>query len=145
MALSLPEDVEEVPGHGVRGRVDGRPVAVGKASWTHGGKPIVVGARAYGDAPRSTARSRSSSTSTARPVGALLLDDPIRPDAARTIRQLRRDGIRRIVMVTGDREENAQTVGAVIGVDDVLADRTPAEKVDAVRLEEACRAHDHGR
>ena len=70
------------------------------------------------------------------PVGALLLDDPIRPDAARTIRQLRRDGIRRIVMVTGDREENAQTVGAVIGVDDVFADRTPAEKVDAVRLEQ---------
>ena len=69
------------------------------------------------------------------PVGALLLDDPIRADAARTIRQLRRDGIRRIVMVTGDREENAQTVGAVIGVDDVLAERTPAEKVEAVRLE----------
>ena len=69
------------------------------------------------------------------PVGALLLDDPIRADAARTIRQLRRDGIRRIVMVTGDREETAQTVGAVIGVDEVLAERTPAEKVDAVRLE----------
>ena len=69
------------------------------------------------------------------PVGALLLDDPIRPDAARTIRQLRRDGIHRIVMVTGDREENAQTVGAVIGVDDVFAERTPAEKVETVRLE----------
>ena len=38
-------------------------------------------------------------------------------------------------MVTGDREDNAQTVGAVIGVDDVLAERTPAEKVDAVKLE----------
>jgi iron-sulfur cluster repair protein YtfE (RIC family) len=38
-------------------------------------------------------------------------------------------------MVTGDREENAQTVGAVIGVDDVLADRTPADKVEVVRLE----------
>ena len=69
------------------------------------------------------------------PVGALLLNDPIRADAARTIRQLRHDGIRRIVMVTGDREETAQAVGAVVGVDDVLAERTPAEKVDAVRLE----------
>ena len=38
-------------------------------------------------------------------------------------------------MVTGDREENARTVGAVIGVDDVFAERTPAEKVEAVRLE----------
>jgi soluble P-type ATPase len=69
------------------------------------------------------------------PVGVLLLDDPIRPDAARTIRQLRRDGMRRIVMVTGDREENAQSVGAVIGVDAVLAERTPAEKVEAVKIE----------
>ncbi len=130
----MPGDVEEVPGHGVRGVVDGHRVAVGKASWTH-------------------ADSRSSWAKSVRrragldgaltifvdvdgaPVGALLLDDPIRPDAARTIRQLRRDGIRRIVMVTGDREENAQTVGAVIGVDDVLAERTPAEKVEAVRLE----------
>ena len=38
-------------------------------------------------------------------------------------------------MVTGDREEIARTVGAVIGVDDVFAERTPAEKVEAVRLE----------
>jgi soluble P-type ATPase len=68
-------------------------------------------------------------------VGVLLLDDPIRPDATRTIRRLRRDGIRRIVMVTGDRAETAQTVGAVLGVDDVFAERTPAEKVDAVRIE----------
>jgi hypothetical protein len=39
-------------------------------------------------------------------------------------------------MVTGDREDNAQTVGAIIGVDDVFAERTPAEKVEAVRLEQ---------
>ena len=38
-------------------------------------------------------------------------------------------------MVTGDRAEVADTVGAVIGVDEVLADRTPAEKLDAVRAE----------
>ena len=135
LTLSLPDDVEEVPGQGVRGTVDGHCVAVGKASWT--------------DAPSASSWARSvrrrASLDSAltvfvevdgAPVGALLLDDPIRPDAARTIRQLRRDGIRRIVMVTGDREENAQTVGAVIGVDDVLAERTPAEKVEAVRLED---------
>jgi soluble P-type ATPase/iron-sulfur cluster repair protein YtfE (RIC family) len=67
-----------------------------------------------------------------RPAGALFLADPIRPDAARTIRRLRADGIGRIVMVTGDRADVADSVGAVIGVDEVLADRTPAEKVDAV-------------
>jgi heavy metal translocating P-type ATPase len=135
LALSLPVGVEEVPGHGVRGFVEGRPVAVGKASWTQAGSRS-----AWARSVRRRAELDGALTIfvdvDGAPVGALLLDDPIRPDAARTIRQLRRDGIRRIVMVTGDREENAQTVGAVIGVDDVLADRTPAEKVEAVRLEQ---------
>ena len=134
LALSLPDDVEEVPGHGVRGRVDGHVVAVGKAGWTSAasapGWTRTVRRRAALDGALTIFVDVDGA-----PVGALLLDDPIRPDAARTIRQLRRDGIRRIVMVTGDREENAQTVGAVIGVDDVFAERTPAEKVEAVRLE----------
>jgi soluble P-type ATPase len=64
-----------------------------------------------------------------------VLDDPVRPDAGRTVRALRAGGIDRIVMVTGDRAEVADTVGAVIGVDEVLAERTPEEKLDAVRLE----------
>jgi len=68
-------------------------------------------------------------------AGALVLDDPVRPDAAKTIRSLRRSGIQRIVMVTGDRRDVAETVGAVIGVDEVLAERSPSEKLDAVRSE----------
>jgi soluble P-type ATPase/iron-sulfur cluster repair protein YtfE (RIC family) len=59
----------------------------------------------------------------------------VRPDAAKTIRGLRGRGIRRIVMVTGDRIEVADTVGAVIGVDEVMAERSPAEKLDAVTAE----------
>jgi hypothetical protein len=67
----------------------------------------------------------------------VVLDDPIRPDAGRSVRALRRGGIDRVVLVTGDRALVAETVGAVIGVDQVLAERTPAEKVDAVRVEHA--------
>ena len=134
LTLGLPEDVHEVPGHGVRGIVEGHDVAVGKASWMS----VSPSARWVRNIRRRAALDGALTIFVqvdGAPVGALLLDDPIRADAARTIRQLRRDGIRRIVMVTGDREDNAQTVGAVIGVDDVLAERTPAEKVDAVKLE----------
>ncbi len=70
-----------------------------------------------------------------QPAGVLVMDDPVRSDATRTIRALRKGGIRRIVLVTGDRADVADTVGTVIGVDEVLAERTPAEKLDAVRLE----------
>jgi heavy metal translocating P-type ATPase len=134
LTIGLPADVDEVHGQGVRGSVAGRRVAVGKASWV---------AEGIEPAWLRTARRRADREGLLSvfvavdgvPAGVLLLDDPVRPDAARTIRRLRRDGIRRIVMVTGDRGEVAETVGAVVGVDEVLAERTPAEKVEAVEFE----------
>ena len=71
------------------------------------------------------------------PAGALILADPIRPDAVRTIRRLRRSGIRRVVMVTGDRAAVARSVGAMVGLDAVEAEQSPADKVDVVRRETA--------
>ncbi len=130
--LTLPTDVEELAGHGVRGRVGDQTVAVGKASWLLTGAPP--------DWARSVRRRADLDGALTmvvavdgEVVAAIVLDDPIRTDAARTIRDLRRQGMTRITMVTGDRADVASTVGAVIGVDEVLAERTPAEKVDAVR------------
>jgi heavy metal translocating P-type ATPase len=132
--LILPDHVEEVPGQGIRGFVAGRQVAVGKAAWVG-----VTGTPAWAKAARRRARLDGALTvfvaADGQPAGVLLLDDPVRPDAGRTIRALRSGGIKRIVMVTGDRGEVANTVGAMIGVDEVLAERTPAEKLDAVRVE----------
>ena len=81
------------------------------------------------------ARSRCSSGPTTAVIGALLLNDPIRSDAARTIRTLRRSGVDRVVMVTGDRADVAEAVAAIADVDEVFADRSPADKVEIVRLE----------
>jgi heavy metal translocating P-type ATPase len=132
--LVLPQQVQEVPGHGIRGMVEGRQVAVGKAAWAE-----VAGTPQWAKAARRRARLDGSLILFVAvdgiPAAVLVLDDPIRPDATRTIRELRAGGIDRIVMVTGDRAEVADTVGAVIGVDEVLAERTPAGKLDAVRME----------
>jgi len=134
LTLTLPSDVEEVPGQGVRGRVGGHDVTVGTAEW----------AGLHGNAPWAHATRRRAEFEGAMvvfvgvdgsPVGLLVLDDPIRPDAGRTIRELRRRGITRIVLVTGDRSVVADTVGAAIGVDEVQAERSPAEKLEAVRVE----------
>jgi soluble P-type ATPase len=70
------------------------------------------------------------------PAGALLLEDKIRPDARQTIRAIRHGGITRIVLATGDRAEAADAVGALTGVDEVLAGLTPAGNLDAVRREQ---------
>ena len=132
--LALPAQVAEIPGQGIRGFVGGHRVAVGKAAWAG-----VTGSPPWAKTARRQARLDGALTVfvavDGQPAGVLVLDDPVRPDAGRTIRALRRGGISRIVMVTGDRAEVARSVGAVIGVDEVLAERTPAEKLDAVRIE----------
>ena len=71
-----------------------------------------------------------------RPIGALLLADELRPDAPQAIRMLRAAGVARIGMITGDRAAAAQTIGAALDLDCVLADRVPSDKVDAVRTEQ---------
>jgi P-type E1-E2 ATPase len=71
-----------------------------------------------------------------QPIGALLLADELRADTPRAIRMLREAGVGRIVMVTGDRAAAAQSIGAALDLDAVLADRVPSDKVDAVRAEQ---------
>ncbi len=132
--LSLPQAVEEVAGRGIRGTVGGHSIALGKAEWVG-----VTGAPRWARRARRMAQLDGALTVFVAvdggPAGVLVLHDPLRPDAARTIRSLRHGGVERVVMVTGDRAEVADTVGAVIGVDAVLAERSPAEKLDAVTAE----------
>jgi heavy metal translocating P-type ATPase len=132
--LDLPVGVEEIAGQGIRGTVAGRHVTVGKATWCG-----VTDTPAWARSARRKAHLDGALTVfvgvDGAPAGVLVFDDPLRPDAARTLRSLRRNGVQRIVMVTGDRAEVAETVGAVIGVDEVLAERAPAEKLDVVKLE----------
>jgi soluble P-type ATPase len=66
----------------------------------------------------------------------LLLEDRLRPDARQTIRTVRRGGISRVVLATGDRADAAGAVGALAGADAVIADLTPAGKLDVVRGEQ---------
>ncbi len=133
--LSLPGDVVEEAGGGIRGAVDGRAVAIGKADWAAPGAPHPAWARRV---RRRTSFEGSINVFVAVDgalAGAFVLDDPVRPDTSRTLRALRRAGIRRIVMVTGDHVDVAETIGAAVGVDEVLAERSPADKVDAVGAE----------
>jgi heavy metal translocating P-type ATPase len=133
--LTFPTDVVERHGAGIAGVVDGRRVAVGKASFVASGEPLPRRAR---DIRRRTSLDGSSCVFVAVDgvvSGALVIDDPIRADSPRVIRTLRRAGIRRVVMVTGDHPDVAESVGAALGVDRVLSERDPSEKVEAVEAE----------
>jgi heavy metal translocating P-type ATPase len=134
LALAFPTDVAETPGRGVTGVVEGRVVAAGSPSWLAARLPPDPGWRAF---ERRALRAGGSTVFVAVDgalAGALVVDDPIRPEAPRTIRALKRLGVRAVTLLTGDHPLVAETVGAALGVDGVLAERTPEEKVQAVRL-----------
>ena len=136
LALQLPTEVCEVHGYGLQGMVGGHRVRLGKAAWIMGEDPPQwarhVRRRAELDGSLTVFVAVDD-----EPVGALLLDDPIRPDAPRMVRALRTAGITRVVLVTGDRADIADVVGRVVGVDSVLADCDPAAKLAAIERESA--------
>ena len=132
LALHFPRDVNEDLGSGIRGTVNGHFVEIGRSSWVLGGKEAPRQLRRL---HRRTVLEGSSSVIVAvdkSVAGALVLEDPIRPDAALTIRSLRRVGFEKIFLLSGDHEDVANVVGDVLGVDRVYAERSPAEKVTVV-------------
>ena len=111
LELVFPTDVVEQHGAGIEGKVDGSHVALGKASFVAAARPMPRRAR---EVRRRTALDGSSCVFIAVDgdmAGALVIDDPIRPDSPRVIRTLRRAGISRVVMVTGDHPDVAESVG----------------------------------
>ena len=154
LTLSPASAVTERHGYGIEGVVDGYRVRLGKAAWAIEGsaprgaeaEPGLGGAehpqRIPGWVHRARRRAALDGSLTVfasvdgRPAGVLLLTDPLRPDAPRMVRALREAGVARTVLVTGDRADVAETVGRIVGVDAVYADRDPADKLAIVRAEQ---------
>ncbi|MCZ7577873.1 MAG: HAD-IC family P-type ATPase [Dehalococcoidia bacterium] len=133
LALTIPTAVTERPGAGIEGIVDGHRVRLGKFAWLKAEGDISDAVRRF---RRGILREGGSTVFVevdGEMAGAMVLHDPIRPEAARAIRALKRAGVDEVVMVTGDHLTIADAVGAALGMDHVLAGLTPEEKVDAVR------------
>jgi heavy metal translocating P-type ATPase len=133
LPLAAPTGVEERPGAGLTGRVEGRTVAVGSHAYVAGFVDSPAWAGRFIQRMGYEGGSGVFVAVDGRMAGALLLADEIRPDTPRALRLLRKAGIRRIVMLTGDHREVAETIGAALGVDAVLAEQTPADKLNAIR------------
>ena len=136
LSLQMPQHVHEVMGSGLEGIVDGRKVRVGSHQLIFGArKPDEWAARALRRASWRSALSVFVSVD-GRIVGALLLADELRKETPRAVQSLRSAGVARIVMVTGDHADAAETIAAALNIDAVLSDRVPSDKVDAVVMEQ---------
>ena len=135
LSLQMPSRVHEIAGAGLEGIVDGKRVRAGSHQ-------LIFGSHRSDDWALRALRRASWRCALSvfvsidgRIAGALLLGDELRRETPRAIQSLRAAGVARIVMVTGDRADAAETIAAALDIDAVLSDRDPVDKVDAVAME----------
>ena len=137
LALSLPERVEEQPGQGMSGLVDGRRVVVGSTRWLRElGYPETSSPRAAPGVAED-GRSRVLVGVDGDVVGEIVVADRPRDDAHGVADELRRAGIVHVAMVTGDRSAVADEIGSRLGIERVYPEQSPEEKLEVVRALQA--------
>lgn len=122
-------EVRYIVAHGICSSVDGRKCVLGSRHFVGDDEGVDLSA-AQPAVERLAAEGKSILYFAVggRLVGVLGIEDPLRDEAAETIRELRRRGIRRVVMLTGDDERTAATVAAKLGLDDYRAQVLPEDK-----------------
>ena len=117
-------DVEELGGHGVTAKVDGKAVAAGNARLM---EKLGLSAPAVSETGTVVHVAIDG-----RYAGYLLIADVVKPHSAEAIRALKAAGVRKTVMLTGDAEPVAKAVSAQLGLDEYHAGLLPGDKVDQI-------------
>ena len=117
-------DVEELGGHGVTAKVDGKAVAAGNARLM---ERLGLSAPAVSETGTVVHVAIDG-----RYAGYLLIADVVKPHSAEAIRSLKAAGVRKTVMLTGDAEPVAKAVSAQLGLDEYHAGLLPGDKVDQI-------------
>ena len=117
-------DIEEIAGHGVQARINGKMVAVGN------GKMMESVGAAWHECDRAGTIIHVSIDG--QYVGHVVIADVEKPHAREALAALRAAGVKRLVMLTGDSKATADEVGRNLGLDQVYSELLPADKVEKV-------------
>ncbi|HET9578759.1 MAG TPA: copper-translocating P-type ATPase [Usitatibacter sp.] len=131
LALSPAEEFESGTGIGVRGRVDGRPVALGNTVLMEQAGVDVSMLSQAAEARRGEGASVMYLAADGRLMGLVAVADPIKESSAEAIRLLHDSGVR-VVMATGDGLTTARAVGRRLGLEEVHGEVRPQDKLDLV-------------
>jgi Cd2+/Zn2+-exporting ATPase len=138
--VSAAEDTRTVPGRGLEGRAGGRSIWLGSDRFAE--------EKGFDSAIPTDLRDRIESAGSTLVVvgdesgvtGILELRDRIRPDARGVVARLHAQGVKTIIMLTGDNERTARAVAAEVGIDEIRAELLPEDKVTAI--EKLVETHD---
>jgi Cu+-exporting ATPase len=132
IALTRAEDFEAVTGKGVKGRVDGRAVALGNAKMLADlGLPAERSVQ-DADARRDEGETVMFVVLEDQVAGLVSVADPVKESTPAALQALHREGFR-IIMATGDNERTARAVAARLGIDEIRADVLPADKARIIQ------------
>lgn len=131
--LSPPSVVVETAGEGVTGRVGNRTVAIGKFGYVSACSTIAPWSDAFLKRVGNEGGAAVFVGVDGIMIGAIQMADQVRLETPRALRLLKREGVERLVMLTGDRRDIAQAVGELLGVTDVRAEQTPTDKLVAIQ------------
>ena len=124
LSMDRVEQAEEIAGHGIKAKIDGRVVYAGNAKLMEEKgveyEPCTVpGTVVYLAAEKEF-------------LGTIVISDTVKPEAKRAIAQLKQSGVNKTVMLTGDRKDVGEAVAESLGIDEVYTDLLPGDKVDKV-------------
>lgn len=126
------ENFSESAGQGVRARVEGHEVRVGRATWLRA-EGIAGDFESSVDLQEASGYSLIFVARDRQCLGWIALQDRLRPEAPAALQALRQIGIHAQALVSGDRKPVAQRVGAELGMNEVVAECLPQDKVAYVR------------
>ncbi|MCG3136298.1 MAG: Cadmium-transporting ATPase [Phycisphaerae bacterium] len=131
VSLHAVEDFHEEAGRGVRGRMAGQQIQIGRANWLaeQGADMSLLQQPGYQEAE---GLSMLYIVRNKKCIGWIGLEDRTRPEARTALQDLNELGIRNLTMVTGDRWAVARRVGAEMGCTEVHAEVLPAQKLELV-------------
>ncbi len=134
LTLDVPTDVDESPGRGIAGRVDGRRVVVGSTGWLEdrGYDAVRALADAAFDGGDGAGRAKILVGVDGELQAVIVMADHLRPGADRIAAELHDAGVEHVALVSGDRIDVAREVAAQLGIDEVYAEQGPADKLRVV-------------
>ncbi len=133
LRLSSVEDFESIPGHGIRASVDGKKVAVGERMLT---KMSVV----LGKEESNLIESMKADGYTVIPVsvdgrlaGLINVEDTVREESVKAISNLKKLGITKTILITGDSKDIGERVGSELGISEIYTEVLPERKLEIIQ------------